>query len=108
MEFFLFIKINKKYCGFNFEICFDLQNSSRTNFYRKNLKIQKNGLLHLRFCKKVKQKQFDQDGVIERFKVQLDRSNINDTSHVLKPDFSWAIEESFSNQRAKIYFFSSF
>ena len=47
-------------------------------------------------------KQFDQEGVIERFKVQLDRSNINDTSHVLKPDFSWAIEESFQIKDGKI------
>ena len=53
-------------------------------------------------------KKFDQEGVIERFKVQLDRSNINDTSHVLKPDFSWAIEESFQIKEQKYIFLAPF
>ena len=40
-------------------------------------------------------KTFDQNGVIERFKIQLDRSGISNTNNVLKPDFSWAIDHSF-------------
>ena len=107
-NFFYLLKLIKDIRSFNFEICFDLQNSSRTNFYRKNFKI-KNWSSSLTILQKGEtKKQFDQEGVIERFKVQLDRSNINDTSHVLKPDFSWAIEESFQVKEQKYIFFAPF
>ena len=107
-NFFYLLKLIKNIRSFNFEICFDLQNSSRTNFYRKNFKI-KNWSSSLTVLQKNEtKKQFDQEGVIERFKVQLDRSNINDTSHVLKPDFSWAIEESFQIKEQKYIFLAPF
>ena len=107
-NFFYLLKLIKNVRSFNFEICFDLQNSSRTNFYRKNFKI-KNWSSSLTVLQKDEtKKQFDQEGVIERFKVQLDRSNINDTSHVLKPDFSWAIEESFQVKEQKYIFLAPF
>ena len=107
-NFFYLLKLIKNIRSFNFEICFDLQNSSRTNFYRKNFKI-KNWSSSLTVLQKGEtKKQFDQEGVIERFKVQLDRSNINDTSHVLKPDFSWAIEESFEIKEQKYIFLAPF
>jgi ADP-heptose:LPS heptosyltransferase len=107
-NFFYLLKLTKNIRSFNFEICFDLQNSSRTNFYRKNFKI-KNWSSSLMILQKGEtKKQFDQEGVIERFKVQLDRSNINDTSHVLKPDFSWAIEESFQIKEQKYIFLAPF
>ena len=107
-NFFYLLKLIKNVRSFNFEICFDLQNSSRTNFYRKNFKI-KNWSSSLTVLQKNEtKKQFDQEGVIERFKVQLDRSNINDTSHVLKPDFSWAIEESFQIKEQKYIFLAPF
>ena len=107
-NFFYLLKLIKNIRSFNFETCFDLQNSSRTNFYRKNFKI-KNWSSSLTVLQKGEtKKQFDQEGVIERFKVQLDRSNINDTSHVLKPDFSWAIEESFQIKEQKYIFLAPF
>jgi len=107
-NFFYLLKLIKNIRSFNFDICFDLQNSSRTNFYRKNFKI-KNWSSSLTVLQKNEtKKQFDQEGVIERFKVQLDRSNINDTSHVLKPDFSWAIEESFQIKEKKYIFLAPF
>lgn len=107
-NFFYLLKLIKNIRSFNFDICFDLQNSSRTNFYRKNFKI-KNWSSSLTVLQKDEtKKQFDQEGVIERFKVQLDRSNINDTSHVLKPDFSWAIEESFQIKEQKYIFLAPF
>ena len=107
-NFFYLLKLIKNIRSFNFEFCFDLQNSSRTNFYRKNFKI-KNWSSSLAVLQKGEtKKQFDQEGVIERFKVQLDRSNINDTSHVLKPDFSWAIEESFEIKEQKYIFLAPF
>ena len=36
-----------------------------------------------------KKKDFDNESVLERFKIQLDNSNIK-TNYSLKPDFSWA------------------
>lgn len=107
-NFFYLLKLIKNIRSFNFEICFDLQNSSRTNFYRKNFKIKNWSSSHTILQKGEIKKQFDQAGVIERFKVQLDRSNINDTSHVLKPDFSWAIEESFQIKEQKYIFLAPF
>lgn len=107
-NFFYLLKLIKDIRSFNFEICFDLQNSSRTNFYRKNFKIKNWSSSHTILQKGETKKQFDQKGVIERFKVQLDRSNINDTSHVLKPDFSWAIEESFQIKEQKYIFLAPF
>jgi len=107
-NFFYLLKLIKNIRSFNFDICIDLQNSARTNFYRKNFKI-KNWSSSLTVLQKNEtKKQFDQEGVIERFKVQLDRSNINDTSHVLKPDFSWAIEESFQIKEQKYIFLAPF
>jgi ADP-heptose:LPS heptosyltransferase len=107
-NFFYLLKLIKNVRSFNFEICFDLQNSSRTNFYRKNFKIKNWSSSHTILQKNETKKQFDQEGVIERFKVQLDRSNIYDTSHVLKPDFSWAIEESFQVKEQKYIFLAPF
>tara|TARA_Y100000590_G_scaffold234104_1_gene263667 strand:+ start:778 stop:1716 length:939 start_codon:yes stop_codon:yes gene_type:complete len=75
---------------FNFSNVYDLQNSTRTSFYRKYL---------LRKCKwsstetilkkGQKKKDFDHESVLSRFKTQLDDSNIK-TQYTLKPDFSWA------------------
>jgi ADP-heptose:LPS heptosyltransferase len=107
-NFFYLLKLIKNIRSFNFDICFDLQNSSRTNFYRKNFKIKNWSSSLTVLHKNETKKQFDQEGVIERFKVQLDRSNINDTSHVLKPDFSWAIEESFQIKEQKYIFLAPF
>ena len=51
-------------------------------------------------------KVFDQDGVLERFQVQLQRSSIS-TEHTLTPDFSWAVDKNFSNLPSKPYIFLS-
>lgn len=107
-NFFYLLKLIKNIRSFNFNFCFDLQNSSRTNFYRINFKIKNWSSSQTILQKGETKKQFDQGGVIERFKVQLDRSNINDTSHVLKPDFSWAIEESFEIKEQKYIFLAPF
>ena len=77
----------------NFVKVFDLQNSSRTNFY-KNILYPKAGketwsssltTLPLDQSKV----DFDKKSVLERFDHQLKESNIN-TSNTLRPDFSWA------------------
>jgi ADP-heptose:LPS heptosyltransferase len=80
----------KKY---NFSKVYDLQNSSRTTFYKKIL-----------FPKAIKdtwsstdttlpegttKEDFDKDSVLSRFDYQLKSSGIS-TNHTLKPDFSWS------------------
>ncbi len=84
------LKLKKLLDKFKFSHVYDLQNSSRTSFYRKFLlnypvwsstnTVLKNGK---------KKKDFNEESVLERFKIQLDTSNII-TSYTLKPDFSWA------------------
>ena len=80
----------KKY---NFLKVFDLQNSSRTNFY-KNILFPKadkivwsSSVTTLPFDRN--KKEFDKYSVLERFDYQLKESGL-DTSNTLKPDFNWA------------------
>ena len=75
---------------FNFTIAIDLQNSSRTSFYKKyllNIKIWSNSEIALE--KNQKKKDFDNDSVLSRFKIQLEKSNIK-PSNTLQPDFGWS------------------
>ena len=80
----------KKY---NFSKVFDLQNSSRTNFY-KNILFPKadkvawsSSITTLPLGEN--KEEFDKISVLERFDHQLKESGLN-TSNTLKPDFSWA------------------
>ena len=84
------LKLKKMLNKFNFLNIYDLQNSSRTSFYRKF--VLKNSFWsssETTFKKKEKKKDFVNDSVLERFKIQLERSNIK-TKYSLNPDFSWA------------------
>ena len=84
------IKLRKLLNKFDFSYVFDLQNSSRTSFYRKFLLNIKNWSSTETILKKgEKKKDFDNESVLERFKIQLEHSNVK-TKHTLKPDFSWA------------------
>ena len=80
----------KKY---NFSKVFDLQNSSRTNFYKNILfpkadKIVWSSSITTLPSDKNKE-EFDKKSVLERFVHQLTESGLN-TLNTLKPDFSWA------------------
>ena len=80
----------KKY---NFSKVFDLQNSSRTNFYKNILfpkadKIVWSSSITTLPSDRSKE-EFDKTSVLERFDYQLQESGLN-TSYTLKPDFSWA------------------
>jgi len=87
--FYLF-KLKKMLNKFDFTHVYDLQNSSRTSFYRKYLLRFKNWSSSETTLQKGKKKEdFDNESVLERFKVQLNISNIN-TKYTLKPDFSWS------------------
>ncbi len=83
----------KKY---NFLKIFDLQNSSRTNFY-KSILFPKAGkeVWSSSFTTLPPEKskdEFDKKSVLERFNYQLSESSLN-TSNTLKPDFSWAVTD---------------
>ena len=87
---FYLIKLKKLLSKFNFSYIFDLQNSSRTSFYRKFLLNVTNWSSVETILKKgQKKKDFNNESVLERFKIQLKNSNVK-TNYTLKPDFSWA------------------
>jgi ADP-heptose:LPS heptosyltransferase len=77
----------------NFSKVFDLQNSSRTTFYKNilfpkaNYEIWSSSKTTLPDDKE--KDEFDKTSVLERFDHQLKVSGLN-TSHTVKPDFSWA------------------
>ena len=80
----------KKY---NFSKVYDLQNSSRTSFYKRILfpKAAKDkwSSTETTLPEDSTKKDFDKDSVLYRFDHQLKNSGIN-TSHTLSPDFSWS------------------
>ena len=77
----------------SFSKVFDLQNSSRTNFYKNILfpkadkEVWSSSLTTLPSDKN--KDEFDKYSVLERFDHQLKTSGLN-TSNTLKPNFSWA------------------
>ena len=84
------LKLKKMIKKYNFSYVYDLQNSSRTFFYRRYLfNISNWSSTKTTLKKGTKKSDFDQEPVLERFKFQLDNSNIK-TNYTLKPDFSWA------------------
>lgn len=87
---FYLLKLRKMITKYNFSYVYDLQNSSRTSFYKKYLFRMKNW----NSAKSIKdnvinKSRSDEESVLERFKTQLNNANII-TNNSLKPDFSWA------------------
>ena len=88
--FYLF-KLSKMIKKYNFSLVYDLQNSSRTSFYRKYLlKISNWCSTETTLKPGTQKKDFDRDPVLERFKFQLEMFNLK-TNYTTKPNFSWAI-----------------
>ena len=87
---YFLMKELKKY---NFSKVFDLQNSSRTNFYKNILfpkadkTVWSSSITTLPSDKD--KEEFDKISVLERFDYQLKESGLS-TSNTLKPEFSWA------------------
>ena len=77
----------------NFSKIFDLQNSSRTNFYKNILFPKADKIVWSSSITTLpldqNKEEFDKISVLERFDYQLQESGLN-TSSTLKPDFSWA------------------
>ena len=87
---FYLIKLKKLIKKFNFSHVYDLQNSTRTSFYRKFLLNISNWSSAETILKKnEKKKDFNKESVLKRFKIQLDNSGVK-SDYTLKPDFSWA------------------
>ena len=87
---YYFLKLKKMLSKYNFSHVYDLQNSSRTSFYRKYLlRIPNWSSTETTLKKDEKKRDFDNESVLERFRIQLDNSNVK-TNYCLKPDFSWA------------------
>ena len=80
----------KKY---NFVKFYDLQNSSRTRFYKKILfpkaKAEIWSSSETTLPSQISKDDFDKESVLTRFEHQLKSSGII-TNHVLQPDFSWS------------------
>jgi len=78
---------------FNFQRIYDLQNSSRTKFYKNilfpkaNLEIWSSSKTTL--PKDIKQEEFDKKPVLDRFDHQLKKSGLK-TINTMKPNFSWS------------------
>jgi ADP-heptose:LPS heptosyltransferase len=78
---------------FKFSKVYDLQNSSRTSFYKRILfpKATKDtwSSTETTLPEGTTKEDFDKDSVLSRFNYQLKSSGIN-TNHTLNPDFSWS------------------
>ena len=80
----------------NFTRVFDLQNSSRTSFYKNILFPKANkdtwSSTNTTLPADINKEKFDKDSVLDRFDYQLKDSGLN-TINTLKPNFSWACSE---------------
>ena len=87
---YLLMREIKKY---NFSKVYDLQNSSRTSFYKNILFPKADKTIwcstETTLPEGITKKDFDKDSVLSRFDHQLKSSGIN-TNHTMKPDFSWS------------------
>ena len=84
---FYLLRLRKIINSLNFNKVYDLQNSNRSNFYRKFLFNVKNWSS----SRDIPENKYN-NSVLQRFDEQLRKSNIK-TLYTLKPDFSWAAEK---------------
>ena len=93
-NFIYLYRLKQLFTQYKFERVFDLQNSYRTEFYRKYLSssewISSRTILGLNETKK----DFDKKSILERFKIQLSRAKI-DTKFSEKPQVSWMVDNDF-------------
>ncbi len=87
---FTLMRVIKKY---NFVKVFDLQNSSRTNFYKRILFPSANHNIWsssgTTLPNDKSKEEFDKNPVLDRFKHQLEISGVK-TNHTMFPNFDWA------------------
>ena len=84
------LKLKKLLNKFHFSHVFDLQNSTRTSFYKKFLlTAPKWNNTQSTLKKGQSKKDFDNAAVLERFKLQLEAADIK-SNFTMNPNFSWA------------------
>jgi len=78
----------------NIKKVYDLQNSSRTKFYKNILFSKANfntwSSSETTLPSNISKEEFDKNPVLDRFEHQLKTSEIK-TEHTMKPNFSWAV-----------------
>ena len=86
-------QLTKKLKSLNFNKIYDLQNSSRTTFYKNILfpkaKSDKWSSSETTLPTNVSKNEFDKNPVLDRFNHQLKTSDIS-TLNTMKPNFNWA------------------
>ena len=86
-------KLIRNLKNFNFQKVYDLQNSSRTTFYKNILfpkaKFDKWSSSETTLPTNILKEEFDKNPVLNRFDHQLKNSGIS-TLNTMKPDFNWA------------------
>ena len=86
-------KLTRALKNLNFDKIYDLQNSSRTTFYKNILfpkaKLDKWSSSETTLPPNITKVEFDKKPVLDRFDYQLKTSGLN-TLNTMKPDFNWA------------------
>ena len=88
---FYLYKLKKQLSAFNFTYVYDLQNSSRTKFYKKYIiNLAKWSSTETTLEPGQLKSDFDQEPVLKRMEIQLKKSGIK-TDNVKKSNLNWAI-----------------
>jgi ADP-heptose:LPS heptosyltransferase len=88
---FYLYELKKKLFSYNFTYVFDLQNSSRTKFYKKYIiKSTKWSSTETALEPGQTKKNFDTEPVLKRLEIQLKKSGIK-TENVKKSNLNWAV-----------------
>lgn len=84
-------KLKKKLSSYNFNHIFDLQNSSRTKFYRKYIiDSGKWSSTETTLEPSQSKSDFDEEPVLKRMAIQLKKSGVK-TENVMKSNLNWAV-----------------
>ena len=90
LNIFYLLKLRHMLSTYKFTHVFDLQNSSRTNFYKRFILNVKNwSSTKTALSKAGKMDSKVKESVLHRFKFQLDNFEVK-SNFTLKPDFSWS------------------
>lgn len=92
-NFFYLNNLKKILLKYNFTKVFDLQNSSRTKFYKRFIiKNTEWSSSETSLEPGQKKKDFDKDPVLDRMEIQLKKSGV-ETQHTKNIDLSWALTD---------------
>ncbi len=90
-------QLKSKLIKYNFQKVYDLQNSTRTEFYRNNiLKINNWSSSRSILNDNEKKDDFDKKSILERFSIQLERSGVK-TEFTNTPQIEWMVDKNFES-----------